>query len=94
MSCTTCHDPHLQQRGESQYFNNKCMECHSERIDKHAMVAIIDKVDFTNCIECHMPLFPSNTMQFEMPDTQEDKYVEIRTHLIGVYVDKVLRKSK
>lgn len=35
MSCTTCHDPHRNQRGDQQHFNAKCIECHNRPLELH-----------------------------------------------------------
>lgn len=46
MTCTTCHDPHAEVRGEAaiQRYANACRGCHTT---PHTSAA--------NCIECHMP---------------------------------------
>ena len=41
-----------------------------------------------------MPLFPSQTMKVELGDGAKETSVNIRTHLIGIYVDGILQKDK
>jgi hypothetical protein len=86
MDCSTCHNPHQNQRGDFDYFNQKCFDCHKGRSTvcsaepekKHAMG--------NNCIACHMPVTPSKTMtvQLSPADSLETSFY-IRTHLIGIY---------
>ncbi len=51
LSCTTCHDPHVQPRSESaSYFRSKCLGCHTAASCK---VAAGTRGD--DCAGCHMP---------------------------------------
>ena len=46
MTCTTCHNPHKSITSlSSEYFDNKCMQCHDVCEDKQ----------INNCTSCHMP---------------------------------------
>ena len=64
MTCTTCHNPHVNQRGFRDVFSTRCMECHqpdhcgaSERVGP----SIIE-----NCIDCHMPTGANDQMTIEV----------------------------
>ncbi|MGC6428843.1 MAG: tetratricopeptide repeat protein [Flavobacteriales bacterium] len=47
MTCISCHNPHHSvQKTSPNYFNNKCMDCHSD-----CSVPQESK----NCVQCHMP---------------------------------------
>lgn len=93
MSCTTCHDPHKNQRGDVRHFNTICMECHNSPKELH--MPISDETSgFQNCIKCHMPNFPSKTMKVKLKNERSEKSVDVRTHLIGVYVDSLLQKTE
>jgi hypothetical protein len=93
MTCTTCHNPHNDQRDKTDYFNAKCTECHTrpEKVHKLSSGYVISNLQ--NCIDCHMPVFPSETMRVRLKNEDSEKSVNIRTHLIGVYVDKVLQNQ-
>ncbi len=93
MTCTTCHDPHQKQRGDAQHFNSKCIECHSSPKELHT-AQDFNTSQPTNCISCHMPLFPSQTMMVKLGNDNKETSVDIRTHLIGIYVDGVLQKRR
>ena len=46
MTCITCHNPHKSVKSLPQdYFDNKCMSCHTDCKDDQTM----------NCVTCHMP---------------------------------------
>ncbi len=83
MDCTTCHNPHENERGESELFNLKCMSCHSQSTisckeeDTHANTSM------TDCITCHMPLTPSKSMVIKVDSTKTA--VKVRTHNIAIY---------
>lgn len=93
MSCTTCHNSHLNQRGRAEAFNTKCMECHNEIDHLYTEPREISSTQYDDCIKCHMPLFPSKTMNVSIPGESETKAIEIRTHLIGIYIDRVFQKN-
>ncbi|MEL6919036.1 MAG: multiheme c-type cytochrome [Bacteroidota bacterium] len=83
MDCSTCHDPHKNERGNTRVFNRRCIGCHtlpevSCTIDGQTMNTQKD-----NCISCHMPLIPSSSMVMQLDSVQTA--VEVRTHLIDIY---------
>ncbi len=89
MNCTTCHNPHQNQRNDHITFNNICQSCHTTENEKHVPCSaskIIKKDSGNNCIQCHMPLIPSKGMKIA---TSKDtlKAVQVRTHFIGIYTD-------
>lgn len=92
LSCTTCHDPHKNQRGNAGHFNSKCIECHNAPQDLHNN-SDLDTSKLNDCISCHMPLFPSQTMKVKLENNTAETSVDIRTHLIGIYVDQVLQND-
>lgn len=86
MDCSTCHDPHKDQRGNTEYFNQKCMACHNmDRVVCSAENTDVDQMG-NNCIACHMPLTPSKSMTVQLleKDSLETSFY-IRTHLIATW---------
>ncbi|WP_027394895.1 cytochrome c3 family protein [Aquimarina latercula] len=86
LDCTTCHNPHKQERGNFASFNQKCMDCHTtlqKPIGCSGDKNRIEKMD-NNCIQCHMPLVKSKTMKIQISKNEEIS-VDVRTHLIGIY---------
>ncbi len=85
MDCTTCHNPHKNQRGNTDYFNSKCIECHQKntRVCKEDVKVMAQFGN--NCISCHMPPKPSISMFVQEEGDSVKTAVEVRTHLIGIY---------
>ncbi|WP_405415881.1 multiheme c-type cytochrome [Maribacter sp. Asnod1-A12] len=81
MNCVTCHDPHVNQRGNLGVFNAKCVSCHSKNIVFNDTGHTLSQ----NCISCHMPLVSSEVMKLKLEEEINEIPVYIRTHLIGVY---------
>jgi hypothetical protein len=92
MSCVTCHDPHKNQRDNSQYFNAKCISCHEQPQNLHTVNEASNLTDYTDCIQCHMPEFPSRVMKVRSTEDGLEKSVDVRTHLIGIYIDSILQQ--
>lgn len=86
MDCTTCHDTHKKQRGDTTYFNQKCMGCHTDPNSTicKAELSEINKMA-NNCIACHMPIFPSKVISVQLENDSLKTPFYIRTHLIGIY---------
>lgn len=64
MTCTTCHNPHRNERGEVSVFTKACLSCHksaheslSERLGKNVS---------ENCIACHMPMGDTEGLTFRL----------------------------
>jgi predicted CXXCH cytochrome family protein len=55
LRCTTCHDPHIVQRGETAatHYNGVCLTCHQAAIQR-AVAAGAHPGD-SACVSCHMP---------------------------------------
>jgi hypothetical protein len=86
MDCSTCHDPHQNQRGKAENFNLKCISCHSAGTTVCSEeTAVVGQME-NNCIACHMPITPSKSMTVQLAekDSLETSFY-IRTHLIGIY---------
>ncbi|GAA3605596.1 multiheme c-type cytochrome [Flavivirga amylovorans] len=91
LNCTTCHNPHENQRDDHIAFNKKCQSCHDSGIGSHRICSATEeskKNSDNNCIQCHMPLTFSKGMKIETSQGTL-KAVEVRTHLIGIYVDSL-----
>ncbi len=89
MDCTTCHDPHKNQRGNIAYFNQKCMECHSEDVATCSAETLQTESMGNDCIACHMPKMRSKSIlvKLNQKDSIESSF-KIRTHLIKIYDEK------
>jgi len=81
MSCSTCHDVHAKERTAASY-SERCLTCHQwqscgeSRKLGHAIVK--------NCIDCHMPVQPTNVIVSETGDSEVR--ATMRNHWIKVYL--------
>jgi hypothetical protein len=87
MTCSTCHDPHKQERSDFNVYSQRCMNCHTEKnTDFSNMVAGVSKeVVMQNCIDCHMPNKESKMLNVKLSMDSKNKPAVIRTHLVGIY---------
>jgi len=85
MDCATCHNPHKNQRGDTSYFNLKCIGCHSNETKTCSNEETKIQVMGNDCIACHMPVRPSKTMTAQLVKDSLETSFYIRTHLIGIY---------
>jgi hypothetical protein len=57
LRCITCHDPHIEPAQEQapEYYNKKCLTCHTTRSCNLSLAAREHSTPADNCIGCHMP---------------------------------------
>lgn len=83
MQCTTCHNPHQQERGNAKLFVARCLKCHDA-----ADCGIVVKVGTAaeeRCIDCHMPRRADSKMP--MQKQHETFRPMLRDHLINKWED-------
>jgi hypothetical protein len=86
MTCNTCHDPHLNERGKVQIFSQRCKDCHA---NEHAKIeGVSANLLSENCIDCHMPLQESTSISFILEKKSEPVNAVMRTHFIKVYAEE------
>ena len=90
MTCITCHNTHENEKGEIELFSQRCISCHNNEHDNitckltKTMGPSINK----NCIDCHMPVKPSNIIAVQLLGGTAPIAAFIRSHLIKVYPDE------
>jgi hypothetical protein len=91
MTCTTCHNPHENERGNIALFSSRCISCHSPgRNHTCGLTASIGASISLNCIDCHMPLKASRSITELLSGDQKPTAALIRSHLIKIYPDATL----
>ncbi|NNE00089.1 MAG: cytochrome C [Pirellulaceae bacterium] len=80
MTCTTCHNPHENQRGNRQAFTESCLACH-ETIDCGLSDELGERI-VQGCIECHMPMGDNEGMTLQVAEgsftvTMIDHYIRV-----------------
>lgn len=88
MTCVDCHDPHRNERGQSQLFSKQCMACHTSESDCGFYPQ--EGIDFSsNCVDCHMPRRP--TEQLRLKSVEGDVFPPLRDHFIRIDRDATER---
>jgi hypothetical protein len=80
MTCSTCHDVHASERPAAAY-SEKCLTCH--RWESCGVAKKMGHKIASNCIDCHMPLEPTNVIVSETAD--KTVRAKMRNHWIKVY---------
>ena len=98
MTCSSCHDPHNNEKEKLAVFSKRCLSCHSSEHDKECkMKTVIGPAINQNCIDCHMPKQSSRSIAVLLQGSQVPSAVMMRTHLIKVYpseTKKAIEKLK
>lgn len=98
LTCTSCHNIHVKERGNINNFSVKCITCHTNpdhnalKLNDTRQIAIKN-----NCIDCHMPAKPSAVITLKSQNENNSIPALVRTHYISVYPDatkKFLSKQK
>lgn len=89
MDCSTCHSPHRNQQGDLRPYSQRCMSCHNGVQHTAATIRATGvRVFADNCIDCHMPLLPSQKIRLELSNASDTGTVIanlVRTHRIAIY---------
>jgi predicted CXXCH cytochrome family protein len=92
LTCTSCHNPHQNQKNELVVFSQRCMSCHTKEHNNFCTVkSVEEKTLQNNCIDCHMPRQPSNAIAVFLPGQSVLTPSLIRTHLIKVYPEETAK---
>lgn len=80
MTCTTCHNPHVDEHGKIELFSKRCQACHEpEACDMH--LSLGERIA-SNCIDCHMPSKTDRSLT--MPSAEHPTYSPtMHDHVIG-----------
>lgn len=88
MSCSSCHNPHLQERNNLEILSAKCMSCHAINTSKFCSFAkTVGSGITSNCIDCHMPASASKTITLQSEGQKRPTANIVRSHLIAIYPD-------
>ena len=86
MTCSTCHNSHENERGNTALFSQHCMSCHNKNKGNFCKLThSSDELLKQNCIDCHMPLQSSKAIAVFLPGNNMPIAALIRSHLIGIY---------
>ena len=89
LTCTSCHNTHVNERDDLPLFSRRCMNCHSEGKNNFCRKAHeLGPEIINNCIDCHMPEQPSKLITLLSNGQPNPIANKVRTHLIKVYSNR------
>lgn len=81
MTCVTCHNLHVMERGDLPLFSRRCQKCHEAKsCGLHAELG--DRIT-KNCVDCHLPKLEDKKTKFFTKDGVQT--TQIRDHYITIY---------
>lgn len=90
ITCSTCHNVHTNERGNKALYSQKCQTCHESSIhDRDPDIGPANLVS-GNCIDCHMPEYPSGSLVLKNSLVDSPIPAMVRSHLIGIYPEQKL----
>jgi len=89
LTCNTCHNTHVNERGKTELFSQRCMTCHDPsstafKTATHTSITAIEK----NCIDCHMPAQPSKSIAVFLQNEETPRASLLRSHFIAIYPEE------
>ena len=78
MTCSTCHDVHVDQTGQTAAFSQKCLDCHPQAHPEDPELARGD-----SCTGCHMP--DQQAKNLPVYHEGEEWFLSMANHRIGVF---------
>jgi len=89
MTCNSCHNSHKNERGNIALFSQRCMTCHNKEHGNFCRInpALVSSLK-ENCIDCHMPAKPSQSIVIFSPGQEIPKAAIFRSHFISIYQDE------
>lgn len=84
MNCSTCHNVHTQEPTKDRtaaVYSPRCLTCHQWQ--SCGVAKTLGHRIASNCIDCHMPIEPTNAIVSETADKQV--HASMRNHWIKIY---------
>lgn len=86
MDCSSCHNVHVNEANNPKLFSERCMTCHDGTTHPGCkMTPTPGFVLSNNCIDCHMPLLPSQKILLTLSNSSQPIHNLVRTHRIAIY---------
>jgi hypothetical protein len=91
MTCTHCHDPHQNQRGNLALFTKACLACHQP--EQCGLSTRLGDRLAENCIDCHMPKGDTEGMTLQVSSgnftvRMVDHFIRVDQRASEVYLDR------
>lgn len=96
MDCSTCHNPHVNDRGDRAAYAQRCQTCHSGGSQHFCKLADRTNSGKTgnigflkqNCTRCHMPMQASDAFKVKSGETDTHGSIFLTNHRIAVYQEE------
>ena len=88
LTCTTCHNPHENEKGKAASFSQKCISCHSSKQPAAVtckLTPALGNAIAANCTNCHMPELPSKSIAVLLQGKEQLTSATMHTHFIKAY---------
>lgn len=86
MSCQSCHSAHKKEQEMTEVYSQRCRTCHAEGKTKLCgLLPTTGPIINNNCIDCHMPKLPSQSIVVFLEGQDRVTPAKLRTHFIGIY---------
>jgi len=90
MDCSTCHNTHIDDRGNTAKYARHCQDCHSA--SNHNFCKLADSSNLAllkdNCTRCHMPEQTSGVIKVKTSNFSVNTPISMVNHRIAVYPDE------
>ena len=89
MDCSSCHNVHVNEVNSPKIFSSRCITCHTETDHTSLALPAEKKLLLTdNCIDCHMPMLPSQKIVLNVANSEKNVPDTVRTHRVSMYPEK------
>ena len=89
MTCMSCHNVHENEKGKLETFSKRCINCHNGKPHNEcALKSSVGEIINKNCIDCHMPLQPSQSITVYLEGKEFPTAARLRTHYIKIYKEE------
>jgi hypothetical protein len=90
LDCSSCHNVHVNEVDDPQTFSKRCISCHAETRHTSVHLSAAPGLKLSdNCIDCHMPMLPSQKILLDVTETEKAVPDQVRTHRVAIYPGKV-----
>ncbi|MBS1487487.1 MAG: hypothetical protein JST43_07840 [Bacteroidetes bacterium] len=92
MTCLTCHQVHENEKGKTEVFSKRCMNCHTSGTKSFCSFKKLTTTQLQqNCIQCHMPEKNSNSIRMLLQGEDAPTPARMHVHHITTYPDEVVK---
>jgi hypothetical protein len=89
IDCTTCHDPHINEKSRLNLINEKCQSCHIPGINFCKLANDSNRIVLqNNCAACHMPKQASPFLLVQTANNESPVSIRIVNHRIGIFPEE------